>query len=49
MTGHEACLLSGVSGKDALDWMEGLRESPKAGINLARVEDAMEAGGKTGK
>jgi hypothetical protein len=49
MTGHEACLLSGVSGKGALDWRASLRKSPKAGINLARVEDAMEAGGKTGK
>lgn len=44
MTGHEACLHSGVSGKDVRDWRKSRRESPKAGINLARAEDTTEAG-----
>lgn len=43
MTGHEACLFTGVSGKDVLDWRKSQGESPKAGVNLARVEDAMRA------
>lgn len=43
-TGQEACRLSGVSGKDALDWRKSPGESPESGINLARVEDAVRQG-----